>query len=322
MFNKTKSAIAAFLIFGFSSNVIATELSLQLNWKAGGDHAPIYYALSQGWYADAGVELEVRQGSGSGASAKALTVGQAETAIIDTPTALQFIGNGSKMKGIFVAFNDSPYGIYWKKSSGIETVEDIKGRKLGAPAFDAARQMWIPIAKAIGLNPDDVEWVNLQPTAKVAALQSGAIDATTHFYSVHFVYEDIFGDDLGYALMRDRGLNPYGLSYFASDDAIEKKSDAIKAMVQVTQKAFAACLSNPAPCADALSEAASMKQSDALRQFEYSARVMTGDLAVGAWDGKRVAEDYDVVNDSYEITAFDPASAFTNEFIDYSITYP
>ena len=59
MFNKTKSAIAAFLIFGFSSNVIATELSLQLNWKAGGDHAPIYYALSQGWYADAGVELEV-----------------------------------------------------------------------------------------------------------------------------------------------------------------------------------------------------------------------------------------------------------------------
>ena len=140
-------------------------------------------------------------------------------------------------------------------------------------------------------------------------------------YSVE-TWEDIFGDDLGYALMRDRGLNPYGLSYFASDDAIEKKSDAIKAMVQVTKKAFAACLSNPAPCADALSEAASMKQSDALRQFEYSARVMTGDLAVGAWDGKRVAEDYDVVNDSYEITAFDPASAFTNEFIDYSITYP
>ena len=44
-------------------------------------------------------------------------------------------------------------------------------------------------------------------------------------------------------------------------------------MVQVTQKAFAACLNDPKPCADALSNAASMKQSDALRQFEYSAKV-------------------------------------------------
>ena len=246
MIKKIKLSVVALLISGFASNTFATELSLQLNWKAGGDHAPIYYALSKGWYADAGVDLEVRQGSGSGASAKALTVGQAEIAIIDTPTALQFIGNGSKMKGIFVAFNDSPYGIYWKKSSGIETVADLKGKKLGAPSFDAARQMWIPIAKAIGLKP-------------VAALHSGAIDATTHFYSVHFVYEDIFGDDLGYALMRDNGLNPYGLAYFASEDALEKKNDAIKAMVQVTQKAFAACLNDPKPCADALSNAASMK---------------------------------------------------------------
>ena len=93
----------------------AEDLSLQLNWKAGGDHAPVYYALEQGWYADAGVDLEVRQGSGSGAAAKALDVGQADMAIIDTPTALQFLGKGSKMKGVFVAYNDNAAGIYWKK---------------------------------------------------------------------------------------------------------------------------------------------------------------------------------------------------------------
>ena len=303
----------------------AEDLSLQLNWKAGGDHAPIYYALKEGWYKDAGVDLEVRQGSGSGAAAKALDVGQAEMAIIDTPTALQFIGKGSPMKGVFVAYNDNAAGIYWKKSSGISSVKDLVGKKIGAPAFDAARQMWVPISKAIGLKPDDVEWVNLQPTAKVAALQSDAVDATTHFYSVHFIYEDIFGDDLGYALLRDEGMNNYSLAYFASDDTLANKKGAVDAMVKVTQKAFAFCLTTPDPCAEALSEAVSLKKSDASRQLEYAARVMPGvsnSLSIGEWSGDRLAKDYAVVKEAYDLPAFDTSGAFTNEFIDTSMSYP
>lgn len=315
----------AFAVLAMTSAASAEDLRLQLNWAAGGDHAPLYYAQQEGWYDDAGVSLEIVPGNGSGAAAQALSVGQADLAIVDTPTALQFIGKGSPIKGVFVAYNDSPYGIYWKKSTGIETVADLAGRKLGAPAFDAARQMWVPIAQAIGVDPDSVEWVNLQPTAKVAALQSGAIDATTHFYSVHFVYEDIFGDDLGFALLRDEGLNPYGLAYFASDDSIAGKGEAIDAMIKVTQKAFAFCLATPEPCAEALASAVSMKSEDALRQLEYAALVMPGTdngLAVGAWDGARVADDYALVKAAYEIDEFDPMSAFTNEFIDASVAYP
>jgi NitT/TauT family transport system substrate-binding protein len=186
----------------------AEGLSLQLNWTAGGDHAPVYYAQAQGWYAAAGVDLDIREGSGSGASATALEVGQAEVAIIDTPTALQFLAKGAPLNGIFVAYNDNAAGLYWKRSSGIATVADLAGKKIGAPAFDATRQMWTPYAAAIGVNADSVEWVNVQPTGKIAALQSGAIDATTHFYSVHFIYEDIFGDDLGFALIRNEHLRP------------------------------------------------------------------------------------------------------------------
>lgn len=303
----------------------AEDLSLQLNWKAGGDHAPIYYALQEGWYADAGVELEVRQGSGSGAAAKALEVGQAEMAIIDTPTALQFMAKGAPIKGLFVAYNDNAAGVYWKKSSGINGVADLKGRKIGAPAFDAVRQMWVPIAGALGLAPDDVDWVNLQPTAKVAALQSGAVDATTHFYSVHFIYEDIFGDDLGFALLRDEGMNNYSLAYYASDDTLAAKKDAVQTTINVTQKAFAFCLETPEPCAAALASAVSLKLEDATRQLEYASRVMPGlnnDLAIGAWNPERLVADFDVVQKAYGLDDLDTAAYFTNDFIDTSINYP
>jgi NitT/TauT family transport system substrate-binding protein len=315
-------AIAAAL----ATPALAQEnLSLMLNWKAGGDHAPVYYALEQGWYADAGINLEVIQGNGSGAAATALSVNQVDLAIIDMPTALQFRGQGSDIVGVFVAYNDSANGIYWKKSSGIETVADLPGHKLGAPASDAARQFWGPIAEAMKLDPNSVEWVNIQPTAKVAALQSGAIDATTHMYSVHFIYEDVFGDDLGFALLRDNGLNPYGLTYFTNGTAAAEKTELVRSMVHVTQKAFQFCLTTPEPCSTALSTAVSMKAEDAARELEYASKVIPGEgntLPIGAFDAARVAIDYDMVAGAFDITAYDPATAFTNDFIDTSITYP
>lgn len=310
---------------GSTGLVQAEELSLQLNWTAGGDHAPIYYALQEGWYDEAGVDLEVRQGSGSGAAATALDVGQADMAIIDTPTALQFMARGSAFTGVMVAYNDNAAGLYWKKSSGIESIEDIPGHSIGAPAFDATRQMWVPAARALGIDPDSVNWVNLQPTGKVAALQSGAVDVTTHFYSVHFVYEDIFGDDLGFALLRDHGMNTYSLAYYAADPVIEERADTVRAFVHTTQRAFAFCLETPDPCSEALSSAVSMRQSDAARQLEYAARVMPGinnDLPLGAWSMDRIAADYTVVQEAYELGEFDATTKFTNDFIDESISYP
>jgi NitT/TauT family transport system substrate-binding protein len=322
---KAITITAAVALAAAATGAGAEGLSLQLNWTAGGDHAPVYYAQAQGWYAAAGVDLDIREGSGSGASATALEVGQAEVAIIDTPTALQFLAKGAPLNGIFVAYNDNAAGLYWKRSSGIATVADLAGKKIGAPAFDATRQMWTPYAAAIGVNADSVEWVNVQPTGKIAALQSGAIDATTHFYSVHFIYEDIFGDDLGFALMRDYGMNTYGLAYFASDSAIAAKEDTIRNFVTVTQKAFAFCLETPEPCAQALSAAVSMKQSDAARQLDYAMRVMPGTdnpNPIGAWDLDRVKADYAVVQQAFGLPDLDAAAAFTNAFIDPAIAYP
>jgi len=320
---KTTALIA--LLAGLSGTASAEELSLQLNWTAGGDHAPVYYAQQQGWYKDAGIDLTIREGSGSGAAATALEVGQADVAIIDTPTALQFLAKGAPLKGIFVAYNDNAAGLYWKKSSGIETIADLAGKSIGAPAFDATRQMWASYARALNLDPDSVTWINVQPTGKIAALQSGAIDATTHFYSVHFIYEDVFGDDVGYALMRDHGMNTYSLAYFASNETLEEKAEAVRDFVRVTQRAFAFCLETPEPCAEALSSAVSMKLSDAARQLDYAARVMPGtdnDGAIGEWNMERVANDYAVVQDAFGLPDLDAPSAFTNEYIDTAISYP
>ena len=44
------------------------SVSLILNWTPAADHSPFYYAKSQGWYANAGIDLSIVVGKGSGVS--------------------------------------------------------------------------------------------------------------------------------------------------------------------------------------------------------------------------------------------------------------
>src|SRR3546814_6444176 len=66
-------------ISDWSSDVCSSDLAatLILNWIAGGDHAPYYYAEQEGWYDEAGLNLTIEQGKGSQLAAQRVEIGRA-----------------------------------------------------------------------------------------------------------------------------------------------------------------------------------------------------------------------------------------------------
>ncbi|MFV2092514.1 MAG: ABC transporter substrate-binding protein, partial [Hyphomicrobiales bacterium] len=168
------TAVSALFLSTTSST--AQEVNLVLNWTPGGDHGPIFWAKEQGWYEDAGIQLNIENGTGSGASAKKVGIGRNEVGIADLPTVLRAIGQEADIVAVMNIYANSPYGIYWKKSTGIDSFADLQGRTIGNPPFDAARQMWPAIAKVLKIDPDSVKFVNVKPNAKIASVLSGAID--------------------------------------------------------------------------------------------------------------------------------------------------
>jgi NitT/TauT family transport system substrate-binding protein len=325
LFIKKLTVGAAILAVGAISANTANateEIDFILNWKPGGDHSPYYWAAKNGWYKDAGLDVNIIEGSGSGTAAKKVGVGANQMGIIDLPTALQHIGKGGDLVGVMNVYANSAYGLYWKKSSGINTVTDLKGKKIGAPAGDATRQMWPAVAKRLGLKVDDVKWVSVKPSGKIAALKSGAIDATTHFYNVHYIYEDIFGDDLGYAGLRNEGFNTYSLSVFANGKYLKEKPDAVKAFVKVSQRAFVECAANPTPCIENLAKVGSQKVSSVTANWNLVKELIDNkdpSMAFGTFKGARMEHDYKAVSESFDIKAYDIHNAYTNEFLDDSL---
>ncbi len=316
------AGVAAFVMGGSPAHA-AESVTLVLNWVAGGDHAPIYWAEQQGWYDEAGVDLTLEEGRGSAASVQKVGAGAAEFGIADMATALQGRGEGADVVGVMAIYANNPYGIYWKKSSGIETVEDLKGRKIGNPPSDAARQMWPAIADAVGIEPDAVEWINIGPDAKIQSLRADVIEATTSFYNLHYVFERIFGDDMGFVALRNIGFNPYGNAIIVNGDYMRDQPETVEAFVKVTQKAYATCLETPEPCNQALATAASQKLEDVEANWELVVELMdhpvTREEGLGWFDPERMEQDYKWVDAAFDIESYDVGEAYTNEFLDTAV---
>ncbi len=306
----------------------ATEIDFVLNWIAGGDHAPYYYALQEGWYAEAGIDLNIEQGKGSAGAVQRTGIGQTDMGLADLGTALIAKGKGAEFTAVMNVYANSPQGMYWLKSSGIESVEDFAGRKIGNPPSDAARAMWPALAQAVGIDPDAVTWVNVQPNAKLAGLKSGAFDVTSSFYNIHHIFERELGDDMGFFAWKDYGVNPYGNSIIVNNEFLAENRDAVQNFVAVTQRAFAACVETPEPCIEALVTANTGLQTDnELQNWALVVELMTDETSttkgLGYFDPERLANDYDLTETYFEVDQpFDILEAVTNDFIDPSIVVP
>ena len=168
-----------------ASAAAAQKLTFTLNWVAGGDHAPYFYAQKMGSYKQAGLDVDFETGRGSAASAQKVGAGQSQLGLSDMAGVLLFRGKGLDAVGVMNVYANSPQGLYWLKSSGIQSVKDLAGKKIGNPAGDGARTMWPALAKTIGIDPNSVTWVNIDANSKLAALKAKSIDATTSSSTCH-----------------------------------------------------------------------------------------------------------------------------------------
>ena len=324
-FNAALSALAAFTILAAGPAAAQQKLDFILNWVPGGDHAPYYYAKKAGWYAKEGIDLNLEPGKGSALATQKVGAGANPIGLADMGGVLVAKGKGADTVAVFNVYANSPQGLYWLKSSGIKSIKDFPGKKIGNPAADGARTMWPALAKANGIDPKSVTWVNIDANAKLSGLKSKAIDITTSFYNIHHIFQRELGADMGFLAWREVGLNPYGNSVIVNAEFLAKNRPLVDKFVKVTQRAFAACVKDPKPCVQALIDANGALSLDNETVNWQLVEVLMSDktsreVALGIHDDARMKADYELVRDYVGIDKpFDVKSTYTNEFLDRSI---
>lgn len=319
------TAVALIGLFSPVPSGAAEDVDLLLDWVPDAGTSPIYFAQEQGWYKEAGINLQIEFGKGSATSAQAVGANAVPVAVADLPTALVAIGKGADIVAIMSWSSYSPQGFYWLKSTGIAGPRDFPGHSIGNPPGNSARAMWPAFAKAAGIAPNSVKFVNVAPQVKSAALESRQVDIISEFYTKYELYSKTFGTDLGYASYRQAGLQLYGKALLTNTPTLKAKRDMLKKLVAVTQRAYAACLVKSDPCLAALvKNVTGVDLSVTEGEWRRLAELMPSDdwkqKAVGWLDAARVKSDYQLIATYMGVDhPYDPAKALTKELLDQSI---
>src|ERR1700712_3232275 len=319
------ASLAAGLSLPCASSQAGEAINLTLNWTPTADHSPFYYAKAQGWYEKAGIDLTIETGKGSGVSSVKVGSGGSPFGIADLATMLVAKSKGADVVALMSIYANTGQTFYWLKSYGVNGPKDFPGHKIGNPPGDASRVMWPAFAKAAGIAPDAVSFVNIGPTAKIAALKSHTVDIISDFYNEHDLKVVEFGSDLGSMNWKDIGLNPYGNSLVVNGAYLEKNPKLAEDFVKVTQKAFAACVADVTPCLKALLDSVSgLDRENQERQWERIKFLMTDAFTtskpLGWRDGERMKKDYELVQAYLGMEKpFAVESAFSTKLLDTSI---
>ncbi len=229
----------------------AEGLRVCLNWAPGADHAPLYHARQQGWFADANLAVDILPGGHSADTLRRLAEGECEAAIADFGALLSARRQGRDLVAVMAIGAHAPLAFYARDGADLRTPADLVGRRIAGYATDPPRRLWRAFAERHGIAPDAVRWVDLPNNAKVQALSTGEVDvAANGFYHHHLEYADAFGDGLGVLWWRDLGLDLLGNVLVMPASATHTRSAAD--FVALARRAWLACLESPRPCLDAL----------------------------------------------------------------------
>jgi NitT/TauT family transport system substrate-binding protein len=152
-----------------------TKVKLQLQWFTQAQFAGYFAALQQGYYKDAGLDVQIIEGGTDIVPQTVLAQGHADYAIAWVPKALQSREQGANITDVGQVFQRSGTLQVSFKDKDITTAAQLKGKKVGNWGFGNEFELFAGMGKA-GLNPGkDVTLAQQQ--FDMQALLKGDIDA-------------------------------------------------------------------------------------------------------------------------------------------------
>jgi NitT/TauT family transport system substrate-binding protein len=131
--------------------------------------------IQKGWFKEAGVEVEFLWFDYV-PSMEAYVAGQVDAVCMTNGDALFTGATGKPSVGIII--NDYSNGNDMLVAApGIDSVEDLKGKKIGVELGFVAHLLALTALKENGLDADDVEWVNAATDETPQVLASGDVSA-------------------------------------------------------------------------------------------------------------------------------------------------
>jgi NitT/TauT family transport system substrate-binding protein len=157
--------------------------------------APFAIATKKGWYAPAGIKVQLVPVAGSTDCVKLVATGDLPYSLPSIEPLPAAIQQGVKAKIFYTAYQGNIYGIAVPKESPIRSIKDLKGKKIGVASMGSGG---VPVARGLlamnGLDPEkDAQIVVVGEAAQAAALLRGEQVQALSLYDTQYALVDSAG---------------------------------------------------------------------------------------------------------------------------------
>lgn len=229
--------------------------------------APLLVAMKKGYFTQEGLNVTYERGTGNVAAISNLGTGKFDVAFSDIYNTLEFNDKNPSEKIIAVAipFNKAPFSILTLKKNGINEPKQLAGKKMGAPAGDGPRKLWPLFAKEIGVDPNSIEWVTMEPKLRETFLVQGQVEAISGFSTSampSILKAGIKAEEVNIFYYNDFGLDFYGNGILTKASFAKENPDTVKAFVRAYLKGLQDTIKDPEAALDMVMAADESKLMD------------------------------------------------------------
>lgn len=255
-----------------------------------------WVAKEKGFFKEAGFDVEIKAGQGTGGVIQTVVGGQADFGPIDLTGGLLQLGNGQAKDFVAVA------AIQQRTMAGIATVEgkniaspkDLEGKKLADTPGSVVRNLFPTYARLAGVDASKVTWVNGEAQALIGTLASGSVDGIGQFVVGQPTIEAVAKKKAVMLPYSNVMQDLYGNVLITSSKIAKEKPEMVKRFTAALLKGLEYSLANPKEAADLLKKNVdATNTASAAAELELmAAYVRSGNsgTAIGTLDSGRVAK--------------------------------
>ncbi len=234
--------LACWLLLGFASPALAEEtIIVQLKWLHQFQFAGYYAALEQGYFAEEGLQVELRERDMSRNNIHQVIEGEAHYGVADS-VLLLYHQRGEEVVLVAPIFQHSPNVMMTMRNRGIYSPRDLIGRRLAFYDNDSDGVALLAMLASHGVLEAGLQrhgWAD-----RLDRLVAGEVDAVSVYATNEPYMMRELGHDISILDPKHYGIDFYGDIFFTSRQEADKHPERVEAMRRAVIRGWHYALDN------------------------------------------------------------------------------